>query len=99
MRRLVGAVTNDDEIIIEKSPVNKASCVKCPVILFHGDQDSIVPMSQTISFYNSIVAVNKIKCDKIIFENEGHHFQNPENTRHSLQKELKFYLHETVYHA
>ena len=74
----------------DRSPVNFLDNMCCPVIVFQGSEDRVVPPSLA----HNLVAVLKQKGifhEYIEYPGEGHGFRNPKNSSDALQRELDFY--------
>jgi len=89
METLVGPYPERADVYRDRSAVRFADNLKCPVILFQGLEDKIVPPSQAEEF----VAVCKKKglpYAYIAFEGEQHGFRQEKNIRRSIEGELYF---------
>lgn len=87
---LIGdSLINNPTLYQQRSPINYVEKVKTPVILFHGNKDSVVPMSQTIKIAEELKKQN-IFHEVYIFENEGHGFKKEESIITLLERELSF---------
>lgn len=77
-----------------KSPIDFVENFKAPVLLIYGDQDEIVPPSQSTSMYKALKA-QKHPVQIVKIKGEGHTFFEPENrlkTLESISKFLKTHL-------
>jgi dipeptidyl aminopeptidase/acylaminoacyl peptidase len=89
METLLGPYPARADVYRDRSAVHFADNLKCPVILFQGLEDKIVPPSQAEEF----VAVCKKKglpYAYIAFEGEQHGFRQEKNIRRSIEGELYF---------
>lgn len=74
----------------ERSPVNSAQLLKCPLIQFQGLDDKVVPPSQAQTMFKALKE-NGIKTSLVEFAGEGHGFRAAASIRRSLDGELWFY--------
>jgi dipeptidyl aminopeptidase/acylaminoacyl peptidase len=87
---LVGPYPERADVYRARSAVNYADRLSCPVILFQGLEDKVVPPSQAEEF----VAVCKAKglpYAYIAFAGEQHGFRMASSIRRALEAELYFY--------
>lgn len=80
----------DEALWRERSPLTHADRIRVPVIVLQGDEDRVVPPSQS----EEIVAAlerNGIDYEYIVFEGEQHGFRKAENLRRAAEAELEFY--------
>ncbi|MGA8922785.1 MAG: S9 family peptidase [Candidatus Dormiibacterota bacterium] len=86
---LVGPYPERAAIYRERSAINYAADLSCPVILFQGLEDRIVPPDQAEKF---VAACEKKKLPHayVAFEGEQHGFRQDKNIRRSLEGELYF---------
>jgi dipeptidyl aminopeptidase/acylaminoacyl peptidase len=87
---LIGPYPEFAETYHQRSPVRYADKMNCPVILFQGLDDKVVPPSQSEIFVEALKK-NGIYHKYITFEGEGHGFRQSENIRVALEAELTFY--------
>lgn len=60
-----------------RTPIDEATMLQCPVLIFHGNKDTVVPIDATRSYVARAVQSNKnIKFVEI--EGEGHGWSKPE---------------------
>ena len=88
--RLVGPYPERADLYHERSPINYTKDVSCPVILFQGLEDKVVPPDQSEKFYES-VQKKGLPTAYIAFEGEQHGFRKAENLKRSIELELYFY--------
>ncbi len=72
-----------------RSPINKISELKKPMLLFHGKEDLVISYKQTLKIKEEILKNNKYS-EVIFFDNEGHGFRNIDNKKKVLLKSQKF---------
>jgi dipeptidyl aminopeptidase/acylaminoacyl peptidase len=77
---------------IERSPINYAEQLNCPVIFFQGLEDTIVPADQSEMMFE-VIRKKGVPTAYIAFEGEYHGFQQSENIKRTLEAELYFYAH------
>ena len=70
--------------------VNHIDKLNCPIILFQGAEDKIVPQSQANLMYESILSKG-IPVSYLLFDGEQHGFRRPETIKRVLEAELYFY--------
>ncbi len=87
---LIGPYPENEEIYRSRSPLFNAEEISCPVILFQGLEDRIVPPNQSESMMKSLKERN-VPVTYIEFEGEQHGFRKSETIKKALYSELKFY--------
>lgn len=88
--KLVGPYPAQQELYQQRSPINFTDQVSCPIILFQGLEDKVVPPDQSSRFYESVK--NKgFPTAYVPFEGEQHGFRKAENLKRSIELELYFY--------
>ena len=87
---LVGPYPERRDLYEERSPINHTDGLSCPLILFQGLEDQIVPPNQSVMMYEAVRAKG-IPTAYIPFEGEQHGFRRAENIKRSLEAELYFY--------
>ena len=87
---LVGAYPESQDIYKERSPVNHTEMLSCPLILFQGLEDQIVPPNQSEMMFDAVRGKG-IPTAYISFEGEQHGFRRSENIKRALEAELYFY--------
>ena len=55
------------------SPVNHVASKAPPILIFHGDQDTLVPIAQSEEVAGQVVA-HGMECRLIILRGQGHGF-------------------------
>ena len=88
--RLVAPYPEGAETYQGRSPINHTEGLSCPIILFQGLEDRIVPPNQAEMMY-AAVRDKGIPCAYIPFEGEQHGFRRAENIKRALEAELYFY--------
>lgn len=74
----------------ERSPSNHLDRLRCPMIFFQGDEDRVVPPSQSEQMVAALKQRN-IPVAYLCFAGEGHGFHKAENLERSLDAERYFY--------
>ncbi len=88
--RLVGSLPEAEAVWRERSPINHADRLDCPVIFFQGLDDKVVPPNQTEAMVAALRAKG-IPVAYVPFEGEGHGFGKAESIKRALEGELYFY--------
>jgi len=87
---LVGPYPNDKKRYQELSPIHHTEKLSCPVILFQGGEDKVVPPIQSEKMFQALNQ-KQIPVAYILFEKEQHGFRMAENIKKALDSELYFY--------
>jgi dipeptidyl aminopeptidase/acylaminoacyl peptidase len=96
--RLVGPYPERRDIYVQRSPINFTDRLSCPLILFQGLEDKVVPPNQAERMF---VALREkgIPVAYVPFEGEQHGFRRAENIKQALNAELFFYSRVFGFHA
>lgn len=87
---LVGAYPERKDLYYARSAINFVDQIDCPMILFQGLEDKVVPPSQSEAMYTAVKAKG-LPVAYIAFEGEQHGFRKAENIQRALDAELYFY--------
>jgi dipeptidyl aminopeptidase/acylaminoacyl peptidase len=87
---LIGPYPEYKDLYFERSPINYTKNLACPLILFQGDEDKVVPPSQSQMMFEAVKA-KELPVAYLLFEGEQHGFRKAENIKRSLEAELYFY--------
>ncbi len=87
---LIGPYPERADLYRERSAVNFADNLNCPVILFQGLEDKVVPPSQAEEFVE-VCKRKGLPYAYLPFEGEQHGFRRAKNIRRSIEGELYFY--------
>jgi len=87
---LVGPYPECQGLYAERSPINHTDRLSCPLILFQGLEDQIVPPNQAEMMFDAVRAKG-VPTAYIPFEGEQHGFRRSENIKRALEAELYFY--------
>jgi dipeptidyl aminopeptidase/acylaminoacyl peptidase len=93
---LLGTLPQDAPLYRERSPLFHADKIVDPVIVFQGEDDNVVPKSQS----DSIVAALRqrgVPHEYHVYAGEGHGFRKPETIDAYLKATLKFLERYVVY--
>lgn len=87
---LVGPYPERADLYRQRSPINHVDLISCPIILFQGLEDKVVPPDQSAKFFEA-VRDKGLPTAYITFEGEQHGFRKAENSKRSIEAELYFY--------
>jgi dipeptidyl aminopeptidase/acylaminoacyl peptidase len=87
---LIGPYPKRQDLYYERSPINFTQNFNCPLILFQGDEDEIVPPNQSQKMFEAVRA-KEIPVAYVLFEGEQHGFRKAESIKRALEGELYFY--------
>jgi dipeptidyl aminopeptidase/acylaminoacyl peptidase len=74
----------------ERSPLAHTELLRVPVIFFQGDEDLVVPPSQTELMVEALKK-NGTPVGYLLFSGEQHGFRKSQNIKRALDAELYFY--------
>ncbi len=87
---LVGPYPERRDLYRERSPIHFTEKLSCPMILFQGLEDRVVPPNQAEMMFEAVRAKG-LPVAYIPFEGEQHGFRKAENIKRALDGELYFY--------
>jgi dipeptidyl aminopeptidase/acylaminoacyl peptidase len=87
---LFGPYPEKREVYFNRSPINFASKLSCPVIFFQGLEDKVVPPNQA-EMMVEVLRKKGIAVAYVAFPGEQHGFRQALNIKRSLDAELYFY--------
>jgi dipeptidyl aminopeptidase/acylaminoacyl peptidase len=87
---LIGPYPATREIYRARSPIHFVDRLSCPLILFQGLDDKVVPPNQSEMMANAVRAKG-LPVAYLAFEGEQHGFRKAETIVRSLEAELYFY--------
>jgi dipeptidyl aminopeptidase/acylaminoacyl peptidase len=87
---LIGPYPEAKALYRQRSPINYVDQIACPVILFQGLEDKVVPPAQAEIMVRALEA-KKLPYAYLAFEGEQHGFRKAENIQRSAEAELYFY--------
>lgn len=88
--RLVGPYPEKRDLYRARSAMNFVDQIRCPLILFQGLEDKIVPPNQSQLMFDA-VKKKGLACAYVAFAGEQHGFRQAKNIKRSLDGELYFY--------
>jgi dipeptidyl aminopeptidase/acylaminoacyl peptidase len=87
---LIGPYPERADVYRERSPIHFTESLSCPLILFQGLEDKVVPPNQAERMFEAVKAKG-IPVAYLAFEGEQHGFRRAENIKKVLEGELYFY--------
>lgn len=88
--KLIGPYPERRDLYRERSPIHYTDRLACPIILFQGLEDKVVPPNQSEKMFEAVR--NKgLPVAYLTFEGEQHGFRKAENIKRVLEAELYFY--------
>ncbi|MCP4412515.1 MAG: S9 family peptidase [Gammaproteobacteria bacterium] len=87
---MIGPWPQAEAIYHQRSPINHSDKFNCPLLLLQGDEDAVVPPSQSIAMVDALDN-KEIPHALIMLEGEQHGFRKSENISLALEMELNFY--------
>lgn len=88
--RLIGPYPEMKNRYIERSPIHFTDKLNCPLIVFQGLEDKVVPPNQAESMVEAVKA-KKLPVAYIAYEGEQHGFRKSENIERTIESEFYFY--------
>jgi dipeptidyl aminopeptidase/acylaminoacyl peptidase len=88
---LVGPYPAAADVYKARSPIHFVDDLACPLILFQGLEDKVVPPNQSQMMADAVRAKG-LRVDYLTFEGEQHGFRKAETIVRCLEAELAFYL-------
>jgi dipeptidyl aminopeptidase/acylaminoacyl peptidase len=88
--RLVGPYPERRDLYRERSPIHFTHRLSCPMILFQGLEDKVVPPNQAEMMFEAVRAKG-LPVAYLSFEGEQHGFRRAENIKRTLDAEIYFY--------
>jgi dipeptidyl aminopeptidase/acylaminoacyl peptidase len=88
--RLVGEYPKDKAVYEERSPLFSADHIQCPVIFFQGEEDRVVPASQSEIMVETLKEKG-IPVAYVLYPGEQHGFRRAENIKRTMELEQWFY--------
>ncbi len=87
---LIGPWPDARDVYKARSPIHFTDRLSCPIILFQGLEDKVVPPNQS-EMMAAAARRKGLKVKYVTFEGEQHGFRKAENIIRSLEEELAFY--------
>jgi len=69
--REYGSLARDRDFLVEASPATHIDAIRAPLFVQHGRNDPRVPVGESEHIHR-VLTEKGIRCDLLIFENEGH---------------------------
>jgi len=88
--RMIGPYPEQRDLYRKRSPIHFVDRISCPMILFQGAEDKVVPPSQAELMVKAL-REKGLPVAYILFDGEQHGFRRAENIKRSLDAELYFY--------
>ncbi len=88
--RLIGPYPQRRDLYQQRSPIHFSDRLSCPLILFQGLEDKIVPPNQA-ELMVEVLRAKGLPVAYVPFEGEQHGFRRAENIKRALDGELYFY--------
>ena len=88
--KLVGDSKEDKARLLEVSPVEHAEAYRAPVLLLHGDQDTVVPIVQSSRMARALRRANR-RVEFVELDGEDHWLSQSE-TRIAMLREISAFL-------
>jgi dipeptidyl aminopeptidase/acylaminoacyl peptidase len=90
MDRLIGPYPERRDLYVARSPIHFTDKLNCPMIIFQGLEDKVVPPNQAEKMVEAVRA-KKLPVAYLTFAGEQHGFRKAENIKRVLEAELYFY--------
>jgi dipeptidyl aminopeptidase/acylaminoacyl peptidase len=87
---LIGPYPERRDLYIQRSPIHFTERLACPMILFQGLEDKVVPPNQAEMMVEAVRAKG-LPVAYLTFDGEQHGFRKAENIKRVLEAELYFY--------
>ncbi len=88
--RLIGPYPEQTALYRQRSPIYFTDRLSCPIILFQGLEDKVVPAEQAQMMFEA-VKQKGLPVAYLLFEGEQHGFRKAETIKRVLEAELYFY--------
>ncbi|KAJ8450766.1 hypothetical protein Cgig2_021238 [Carnegiea gigantea] len=83
-------IAGDDKACFERSPINFVDKFSCPIILFQGLEDKVVPPDQARRIYKALKEKG-VPVALVEYEGEQHGFRKAENIKFTLEQQMVFF--------
>src|SRR5207249_10184689 len=88
--RLIGPYPERKDLYHDRSPLNFAERISCPVLILQGADDRIVPPAQAEQIVDALWE-RRLPHAYVLFPGEDHGFRSADNVIRSFEVELSFY--------
>jgi dipeptidyl aminopeptidase/acylaminoacyl peptidase len=79
----------DERKYHERSPIAYADRIDVPLLVMHGDEDPVVPVSSTVTFVERMRDAGG-DVELVVMKGEGHGFRQPANRRADFELTAAF---------
>eukprot|EP00897_Mesotaenium_endlicherianum_P008320 jgi/Mesen1/7516/ME000039S06731 len=87
---LIGPFESEEQVYVDRSPINHVDQLSCPIILFQGLDDKVVPPDQAALMFEA-VRKKGLPTALVEYEGEDHGFRKAENIKNTLEQEMLFF--------
>ncbi|GMI96757.1 hypothetical protein like AT5G36210 [Hibiscus trionum] len=88
--RYLDKLVGDEQAYFERSPINFVDKFSCPIILFQGLEDKVVPPDQARKIYKALKEKG-LPVALVEYEGEQHGFRKAENIKSTLEQQMVFF--------
>lgn len=85
----VGDLEKEEAFLLERSPLNKVDRIKSPLLIGQGKNDPRVKQAESDQIYDAMKKAG-LPVQYVVYADEGHGFQRPENSLHFFAITEKF---------
>lgn len=90
-----GTPTSNASLYAQSSPVNFVTAQSCPTIIFHGDADVVVPISESVSLRNKLSSLGVV-TQMTSYSNVGHEIW-PDSIMNDTYNKMELFLKTNVH--
>ncbi|KAK8596788.1 hypothetical protein V6N13_001395 [Hibiscus sabdariffa] len=88
--RYLDKLVGDEKAYFERSPINFVDKFSCPIILFQGLEDKVVPPDQARKIYKALKEKG-LPVALVEYEGEQHGFRKAENIKFTIEQQMVFF--------
>ncbi|XP_074279287.1 uncharacterized protein LOC141604721 [Silene latifolia] len=88
--RYIDNLVGTEEAYVERSPINSVDKFSCPIILFQGLEDKVVPPDQARVIYKALKEKG-LPVALVEYEGEQHGFRKAENIKFTIEQQMVFF--------